>query len=239
MKGLFATTLAAIAATASAGDFCGQWDTATVGKYIIYNNLWGKDGASSGNQCTGVTSSNGDNIAWHTNWSWQGGFAQVKSYANANLVFTPKQLSAIHSIPTTWKWQIKHSGPIVADISYDLFTKPYPSANDNAYEIMIWLSALGGAGPISSTGSPIASVAVAGVPFKLYKGMNGKTTVYSFVAHKSATNFNADLNDFFKYLIKSQGFPSSQYLTTVQAGTEPFSGTDVKLTTSSYSVSVN
>ncbi|OQR94954.1 xyloglucan-specific endo-beta-1,4-glucanase A [Thraustotheca clavata] len=239
MKGFFAASLAAFAATASAGDYCGQWDSTTVGKYIVYNNLWGKGDATSGSQCTGVTSSGGSNLAWHTNWSWQGGFAKVKSYANANLLFTPKQINSIKSIPSTWKWQITHSGPIVADISYDLFTSPTTSTKDNAYEIMIWLSALGGAGPISSTGSPIASVVVAGIPFKLYKGINGNTVVYSFVVHKSATNFNADLKEFFNYLVKNQKFPANQYLTTVQAGTEPFSGTNVKFTTSAYSVSVN
>ena len=38
---------------------------------------------------------------------------------------------------------------------------------------MIWLTSLGGAGPISSTGSPITTVTISGVSWKLYKGMNG------------------------------------------------------------------
>lgn len=100
---------------------------------------------------------------------------------------------------------------------------------------MIWLAALGGAGPISSTGSAIATVSVGGVSFKLYKGPNGSTTVYSFVAVSQATSFSADLKDFFTYLIKSQGFPSSQYLLSIGAGTEPFSGSNAVLTTSAYS----
>jgi len=100
---------------------------------------------------------------------------------------------------------------------------------------MIWLAALGGAGPISSTGSAIATVSVGGVSFKLYKGPNGSTTVYSFVAASQATNFSADLKDFFTYLINSQSFPSSQYLLSIGAGTEPFSGSNAVLTTSAYS----
>jgi xyloglucan-specific endo-beta-1,4-glucanase len=40
---------------------------------------------------------------------------------------------------------------IVADVSYDIFTSS-TSGGASEYEIMVWLAALGGAGPISSTG---------------------------------------------------------------------------------------
>jgi xyloglucan-specific endo-beta-1,4-glucanase len=94
----------------------------------------------------------------------------------------------------------------------------------NEYEIMIWLAALGGAGPISSTGSPVSTTTIGGVTFKLYSGPNGSTTVYSFVAESEATSFSADILDFYKYLESSEGFPSSQYLLNIGAGTEPFTG---------------
>jgi xyloglucan-specific endo-beta-1,4-glucanase len=94
----------------------------------------------------------------------------------------------------------------------------------NEYEIMIWLAALGGAGPISSTGSPVATITINSVSWKLYSGPNGSTTVYSFVAASEATNYSGDLMNFFKYLESSQGFPSSQYLLSIGAGTEPFTG---------------
>jgi xyloglucan-specific endo-beta-1,4-glucanase len=92
------------------------------------------------------------------------------------------------------------------------------------YEIMVWLAALGGAGPISSTGSAIATPTIGGVTFKLYSGPNGSTTVYSFVAESEQTSFSGDLRGFFTYLINSEGFSSSQYLLSVQAGTEAFTG---------------
>ena len=94
---------------------------------------------------------------------------------------------------------------------------------------MIWLAALGGAGPISSTGSTIATPTIDGVSWKLYSGPNGATTVYSFVASSEVTSFSGDIKAFFTYLINSQGFSSSQYLTSIGAGTEPFTG---KLTNS-------
>jgi xyloglucan-specific endo-beta-1,4-glucanase len=47
-----------------------------------------------------------------------------------------------------WSWTYTGSD-IVADVSYDMFTSS-SAGGANEYEIMIWLAALGGAGPISS-----------------------------------------------------------------------------------------
>lgn len=133
---------------------------------------------------------------------------------------TAKKLSAISTIPSVWKYSYTGSS-IVADVSYDLFTSS-TATGSNEYEIMIWLAALGGAGPISSTGSAVATVTLAGNSFKLYKGPNGSTTVFSFVAVSEVTSFSGDIKTFLQYLITNQGLSSSQYLTSVGAGTEPF-----------------
>ncbi|KAL2825257.1 concanavalin A-like lectin/glucanase domain-containing protein [Aspergillus pseudoustus] len=241
---LLTLTLGSLASAASIAsgtlnrraDFCGQWDTTTSGDFILYNNLWGEDNADSGSQCTGLDSGSGNTIAWHTSWSWSGGEYNVKSFANAAYQFTATQLSALSSVPTTWNWQYTGSD-IVANVAYDLFTSS-SSGGDAEYEIMIWLAALGGAGPISSTGSSIASVTLGGVSWNLWYGYNGNMQVYSFVASSTTESFSADLVDFISYLESSQGLSSSQYLTHVQAGTEPFVGSDASFVTSSYSVSV-
>lgn len=86
-------------------DFCGQWDSTVTGSYTVYNNLWGEGSASSGSQCTGVDSLDGNTLAWHTSWTWEGGSSSVKSFANAAYAFTATQLSQISSIPTTWQWR--------------------------------------------------------------------------------------------------------------------------------------
>ncbi|KAG6577985.1 Cell 12A endoglucanase [Phytophthora cinnamomi] len=238
MKAFFvaAMTAAALAAV-YADDFCDQWGTTKTNDYIIYNNLWGESSATSGSQCTGLDSSSGSTVAWHTNWTWAGASSSVKSYANAALQFDAVQLSSVSSIPTTMEYSLDYSGTIVADVSYDLFTAS-TATGDNKFEIMIWLAALGGAGPISSTGSAVATTTIANTKFSLYTGPNGDTTVYSFVASETVKSFSGDLMDFFTYLIDNEGFSSSQYLKTVQAGTEPFTGTDVTLTVSSYSAAV-
>lgn len=89
---------------------------------------------------------------------------------------------------------------------------------------MIWLAAIGGAGPISSTGSAIATTTIAGTEFSLYSGLNGDTTVYSFVASSEATDFDGDLLDFLTYLSTNEGWSTSQYINVLEAGTEPFTG---------------
>lgn len=140
-------------------------------------------------------------------------------------------------MPSKWAWTNTGSD-IVADIAYDIFTGQASSGTAD-YEIMIWVAALGGAGPISSTGSKIATVTLAGNSWDLYKGPNGSTTVFSFVASSQVDDFNGDLMDFMNYLVKSQGLSNSQILQTINAGTEPFSGSNVKFTTSNYEISIN
>jgi xyloglucan-specific endo-beta-1,4-glucanase len=133
-------------------------------------------------------------------------------------------LYTLNNLYARWLTLYRYTGTnLVADVSYDLWLAPSASAN-NQYEIMIWVGAYGGAGPISSTGSAIATVSIAGSSWKLFKGPNGDTTVFSFVATKNVGNFNGDLNEFFKYLTSKQGVSKNMVITSLQAGTEPFEG---------------
>jgi xyloglucan-specific endo-beta-1,4-glucanase len=198
-------------------------------------NLWGKADATSGSQCTGVDGLNGSTLKWHTKWSWAGGAGHVKSYANVVTKISQKALSSVKSLPSTWTWAYTGSN-MIANVAYDLFTSSTATGSAE-YEIMIWLAAIGGAGPISATGSPIATVTLAGTSWKLYNGKNGQMNVFSFVATTEVKSFKGDLMDFANYLIKSQGMPNTQILQSVGAGTEPFSGSNAVLTTSAYSMS--
>ncbi|KGO67155.1 Glycoside hydrolase, family 12 [Penicillium italicum] len=213
-------------------EFCDQWGTTTTDKFILYNNLWNQAKDSNGKQCTTLDWSNGNAIAWHTSYSWGGNYKnEVKSYASASLKFTPQILSTVSSIKSAWTWSYSNTN-IVADVSYDMFLTSTPDGNDE-YEIMVWLAAIGGAGPISSTGKPIATVSLNGAEWDVWVGPNGQMTVYSFVAKSTVTNFGGDLLDFFTYLTKHHGLPNYKYLKTIQAGSEPFVGT-AELTVSNY-----
>ncbi|KAI9711261.1 MAG: hypothetical protein M1820_002248 [Bogoriella megaspora] len=236
----FATAAAVVSAAPSTtinkrASQCGQWDSIKTGSYTLYQDLWNEGSATSGSQCSQVNGLSGNSLSWSTSWTWQGASNQVKSYANVAIMNT-NQVSTFSSIPTTWSWSYTGSN-IVADVAYDVFTSN-TKGGSNAYEIMIWLAALGGAGPISSTGSPVATPTIGGVAWKLYSGPNGATTVFSFVAQTQQTNFKGDIVNFFKYLETNNKFPSSQYLVSIGAGTEPFTGSNAVLTTTGYSLSL-
>lgn len=150
----------------------------------------------------------------------------MKSYANAVVSLTPTPLASISSIPSKYSYSYTGSD-IVADVSYYMFTSS-TATGANEYEIMIWLAALGGAGPISSTygsdgdATPVATTTIAGTSWSLYKGPNGDTTVFSFVAASEVTDFSGDIKDFFNYLTTNEGLSTSQFLLSIGAGTEPF-----------------
>lgn len=80
---------------------------------------------------------------------------------------------------------------------------------------------------------------IAGTSWSLYKGLNGSTTVFSFVAASEVTSFSGDIKAFFTYLISNEGLSSSQYLTSVGSGTEAFTGSNAKLTVSAFSISID
>lgn len=112
---------------------------------------------------------------------------------------------------------------MVANVAYDLFTSSTPDG-DEEYEVMIWLAALGGAGPISETGEPIAEVDIAGTTWSLWDGQNGNMHVFSFVVNgdNQVADFDGDLKEFLTYLTTEQGMEESQYVINIGAGTEPF-----------------
>jgi len=235
-------TLESRATAVDTSSHCGQWDTVTASPYVLNLDQWGISGAT-GSDCAQITSLSGTTIAWTSTWSWSGG-SGVKTFSNIQLTSgINKQLSAISSIQSTWKWSQSGSGTIVADVAYDLFTSTSSGgSSQGAYEIMVWLANYN-AGPISynygSDGSPTpiaSSLSLAGHTWNLYYGYNGYNYVYSFLPTSGTiTSFSGDVNAFLKYLTSNGKIASSQYLTTFEAGTEATSGSTVKFTTSAYS----
>lgn len=197
--------------------------------------------ATSGSQTSQVTATSGNTITWHTTYTWAGGNFNVKSYANLDLrVGLGKTISSIKSIPVTWTWSYSSaSSGLVADVSYDLWLSNVASSggasSTSTFEVMIWLSTRGGAGP---AGSQIGTATINGVTWKLLQGTVSTWTVYSFVAPNEITNFNSDLKPFLTYLTSNRGVPSSQFLVQAQGGTEPFIGS-ATLSASAYAISIN
>ncbi|KAF4037971.1 Glycosyl hydrolase family 12 [Phytophthora infestans] len=210
MKFLIPATLAvaAVASSINAQEYCGRDDLKVVGDYTVYNKLWGQDNDKTDKQCTEVTGSTSSSVSWRTSFNWTGDSWQVKSFPNAALKFSPKQVSAITSMPTTMKYEYTYDGNITANVAYDLFTSS-SATGEIELELMVWLAALGGAWPLTDSGKPINTVTL-----------------------------GADLKQFFDELPANNTLPQTQFLQKLEAGTEPFQGKNAKFVVSTYSVQV-
>ncbi|KAJ6485421.1 glycoside hydrolase family 12 protein [Mycena vitilis] len=211
------------------------------GRFVLENNLWGQSAATGGSQTTQLTGASGKSVTWHTTYNWAGGKDSVKSYANMDLKEgLGKSLASITSVPTAWHWTYTSaSSGLIADVSYDLWLSKTAgtlgASADSSFEIMIWLSARGGATP---AGTEVGTASVNGVAWKLFQGTIKTWTIFSFVAPTEITKFDADLKPFMTFLTQKHGVPSSHFLVQAQAGTEPFEGS-ATLKTDSYSLSIN
>ncbi|KAM0326980.1 hypothetical protein ACHAQA_006101 [Verticillium albo-atrum] len=197
--------------------------------YELINNTWGLKDATSGAQSTHYDGPSGPGIAWSSDWEWQGGENNVKSYVYGARQFERRLVSDIVALPTEASWRYDRDD-IRANVAYDIFTdtdKDHVNSSGE-YELMIWLGRYGGVWPITEAKRPIGYVNICGYDWEVYFGYNhgGKMKVYSFLpAQGNIYDFRADVNLFFSYLTKQHQFPAhNQYMLVYQLGTEAFTG---------------
>ena len=221
---------------------CNAYDAIVLGKYWINNNVWGEDGGS-GTQCIWSTCESGNTIGWGTDWSWSAGSGGVKSYASAVLGWhwgwevaqastgLPVQISSNRNITCGWTYSVSGSGTM--NVAYDLWTHSSSnpgSSTDPNEEIMIWLYQSGGAGAI---GGRQTTVTLAGTSWDLHQGNTGYWNVYSFVRTSNTSSATLNIMEFLNDLVDRGWLQSSRYLSSIEAGTEVFSG-DGQLDTETY-----
>ncbi|GAA2478717.1 GH12 family glycosyl hydrolase domain-containing protein [Winogradskya humida] len=224
---------------------CAAGGEITAGKYWLNNNQWGKD-TGTGTQCVTRSSLDGDTLAWSTTWDWTGQQNSVKSYASAVLGWhwgwkagntgLPVRLSDREPVNADWDFTVKQDTPNTMNVAYDLWLHDVaePDWQDQPTdEIMVWLYHSGGAGPV---GTRQATVTIGGTSWDLYRGNIG-WNVYSFVRTDNAEGSDLDLRDFTDDLTARAWLPATKYLSSVQAGTEIFTGSGT-LDTDSYSVRI-
>ncbi|GMF23113.1 unnamed protein product [Phytophthora fragariaefolia] len=178
--------VAAVSLASAEDEFCGQWNSTKADDYIVYNNLWGAFDDPAGTQCTGLDSVDRTTVRLAHEFRLGGAKTQVKSYANVALQFDHLQISDVASIPSTIQFKYDYEESLIANVAYDLFMSSTPDG-EAEYEIMVWLVAIGGAGPISSTGSAVDQVTVEGGDFSLYNGKNGNMTVQYLINVQAGT----------------------------------------------------
>ncbi|KAK0673193.1 family 12 putative glycoside hydrolase [Cercophora samala] len=204
--------------------------------YELLNNLWGKDTATSGSQCTYLNGASNNGISWSTSWNWQGAPDNVKSYPYSGRQFARgRKISSINRMPTSVTWRYDNEN-VRANVAYDVFTAADPDHPNYGgdYELMIWLARYGNVYPI---GTKERTVTLAGRSWDLWVGWNGAMRVYSFVVPSGTVkNFSADVKEFFRYLESNYQYPSSQQnLIVYQVGTEAFTGGPATFTVDNFS----
>ena len=233
---LVAAGLAVAVADASADTrVCDQYANITVGTYRVQNNRWG----SSATQCINVTG-NGFQIVQQDGVSTSGAPVSYPSIyygchygACSTGTVLPKQLSSISSVTSSINFT--YVSGATYDASYDIWLDPTPRTTGvNQTEIMIWFNRQGGVQPV---GSAVATATIGGRNWQVWTGNNGSNNVVSYVATSTLNSWSSSVLDFLNDT-RNRGYATtSWYLTSIQAGFEPWRG-GVGLAVNSFAASV-
>lgn len=248
LRGMFATLLTALAvvaalvtATAPAQadtTICERYGSTTIqGRYVVQNNRWG----TSETQCvtatdTGfrVTQADGSVPTDGAPKSYPSVFNGCH-YTNCSPgTRLPAQLGDISAAPSSISYGFV--GDAVYNASYDIWLDPTPRTDGvNRTEIMIWFNKVG---PIQPIGSPVGTATVGGRSWQVWSGGNGTNDVLSFVAPSAISSWSFDVMDFVRETVARGMAGNDWYLTSVQAGFEPWQN-GAGLTVNSFSSTVD
>lgn len=240
--GLFIAGTAAIITAAAAPAqadvrICEQFGSTTIqGRYVVQNNRWG----SSAEQCINVTDTGFSIVSQQGSAATNGAPLSYPSvffgchYTNCSPgTNLPLQVSQISSIPTNINYTYA-SGTYNA--SFDIWLDPTPRRDGvNQMEIMIWFNRQG---PIQPIGSSVGTGNVGGRTWDVWRGSNGSNNVISYVAPSPINSWSFNVLDFVNDTRNRGAITNSWYLTSIQAGFEPWNGS-VGNGVNSFSTTVN
>jgi hypothetical protein len=233
-RGLLATILTALAsvaalltATAPAQadtTICEQFGSTTIqGRYVVQNNRWGTGetqcvtATDTGFRLTRADGSVPTNGAPKSYPSVFNGCHYTNCSPGTNL---PVRISSISSAPSSISYG--YVGDAVYNASYDIWLDPTPKTDGvNRTEIMIWFNKVG---PIQPIGSQVGTATVGGRTWQVWSGSNGSNDVLSFVAPSAISSWSFDVMDFVDATVARGMAQDDWYLTSVQAGFEPWQG---------------
>ncbi len=234
--GLAAVGLAQPASAAPV--ICEKYGSTSVqnGSYIVQNNVWGADTA----QCIDVNQNGGFTItqADHNKATNGAPAAYPSIYAGCHYTNCssgsnmPIQVSQIGS--ATSSIGVSYPGSGTWNAAYDIWLDPSPRTDgQHGAELMIWLNRQGSIQPI---GSPVGNVTIAGRNWEVWYGHTG-WHVISYLSASPITSFHFDVMDFVDDVISRGHITRSWYLTSIQAGFEPWIG-GTGLAVTSFSATV-
>lgn len=232
------TTLVTATAPAQADTtICEPFGSTTVqGRYVAQNNRWG----TSETQCVSVSDKGFKVTRADGSVPLDGAPKSYPSlfngchYANCSPgTNLPARLSTISSAPTSISYG--YVSDAVYNASYDIWLDPTPRKDGvNRTEIMVWFNKVG---PIQPIGSQVGTATVAGRTWQVWSGHNGGNDVLSFVAPSAITSWSFDVMDFVRQAVARGMARNDWYLTSVQAGFEPWR-TGTGLSVNSFSSTV-
>lgn len=246
MRRLFqALTVLAVAATAAlvaaapaqAATICEQYGTTTIqDTYIVQNNRWGSaaeqciDTTDNGFRITsqqGSTSTSGPPLSYP---SVVLGCHYQNCSPGTNL---PAQLSQVSSVPSAISYG--YAGGTY-NATYDIWMDPTPKTDGvSQMEIMIWFHRQGSIQPI---GGPVGNTTVGGRNWEVWQGNNGGNDVVSYLAPTTINSWSFNVKDFIDDVVARTQVTNDWYLTSLQAGFEPWNG-GVGLAVNTFSAEVN
>jgi hypothetical protein len=216
---------------------CDKTDTTTIqDQYVVMNNVWGADTA----QCIHVTDNGFAVTADHSKRTDGAPAAYPAIYFGCHYTNCshgtnlPIQVSQIHSATSSISYSYPASGAY--DAAYDIWLDPAPKEDGvNQQELMIWFNHQGGVQPV---GSKTGTVSIGGHTWEVWSGNNGMNDVVSYVASAPIKSSNLNVLDFIKDTKTRSKVTDLWYLTSIQAGFEPWVG-GTGLAVTSFSASVN
>ena len=223
------------AASAATGPICARYGSTVQGNYYVQNNVWG----STATQCVNVTS-NGFQITRQDGVNASGPVSYPSIFLGCHYTLcspgmrTPRQISGIRSARSSISYTFVNAAKYAA--AYDIWLDPAPKTNGvNQQEIMIWFNK-------SATPQPVGSVtgtaSIGGRSWQVWTGSNGKNNVISYVSTSALSSWSFDVKAFLNDSIARGHGSSSWYLTSIQAGFEPWAG-GIGLAVNSFSASVS
>ncbi|MFB7654283.1 MULTISPECIES: cellulose binding domain-containing protein [unclassified Streptomyces] len=201
---------------------CEPFGTTTIqGRYVVQNNRWG----SSATQCVTATDSGFRVAQADGSVPTNGAPKSYPSVFNGCHYTTcspgtslPARLNTVSSAPSSISYGFV--GDAVYNASYDIWLDPTPRTDGvNQTEIMIWFNRVG---PIQPIGSPVGTATVGGRSWEVWSGSNGSNDVLSFVAPSAISSWSFDVMDFVRATVARGLAEDDWYLTSVQAGFEPW-----------------
>ncbi|MFJ3981614.1 GH12 family glycosyl hydrolase domain-containing protein [Streptomyces fungicidicus] len=217
---------------------CETYGSTTIqGRYVVQNNRWG----SSATQCVTATDTGFRLTRADGSVPTNGAPKSYPSvfngchYTNCSPgTALPARISSISGAPSSISYG--YVGDAVYNASYDIWLDPTPRTDGvNRTEIMIWLNKVG---PIQPIGSQVGTATVAGRSWQVWSGGNGTNDVLSFVAPSAISSWSFDVMDFVRETVARGMAGSDWYLTSVQAGFEPWQN-GAGLAVNSFSSTIN